>query len=159
MKLRIPLAVMVTAAERAPRLLTPNVYYGSQVIGVAVRLWPRRVPAQGHRMLSILWARPTAPRDYCHSCGRSVGHFTHCKSHDSNMERWREGDKFLVPIVAEEPDDRAEVEREYAVEFPGGYASISDDRGDVEDMVQWILDGRLVYREIRRGTWQAVPNE
>ncbi|WP_193510457.1 hypothetical protein [Cryobacterium sp. BB736] len=61
MKLRTPRVVMVTAAERARRLFTPNVYYDHQVIGVAVRLWPRRWPAHGHRMLSILWACPTVP--------------------------------------------------------------------------------------------------
>lgn len=61
MKPRMPRFVIVTAAERAPRLFTPNVYFGSQIIGVAVRLWPRRQPAHGHQMLSILWARPTAP--------------------------------------------------------------------------------------------------
>lgn len=61
MKLRIPKLTIVTAAERPQRTLTPNVYYGSQLIGVAVKLWPRRVPAHGHRMLSILWARPTVP--------------------------------------------------------------------------------------------------
>jgi hypothetical protein len=68
-KPRIPRVTMVTAAERAPRLFTPNVYYGTQVIGVAVRLWPRRVPPHGHRMLSILWARPVTPP----ACGWSVG--------------------------------------------------------------------------------------
>ena len=62
MKLRIPKVVLVTAVERAPRLLTANVYYESQVIGVAVRLWSRRAPAHGYRMLSILWARPTVPQ-------------------------------------------------------------------------------------------------
>jgi hypothetical protein len=58
---RKPRIAMVTAAERARHLVTPNVYYGNQVIGVAIRLWPRRTPQHGHRMLSILWARPTAP--------------------------------------------------------------------------------------------------
>ena len=53
MRLMIPRAVVCTATERPP-LVIPNVYYGSQLIGVGIRL-------AGRRYLSIQWARPTVP--------------------------------------------------------------------------------------------------
>lgn len=61
----MPRVVVCTAAERPP-VVFPNVYYGSQVIGLCVRL-------RGRRYLSVVWARPSVPKPLeCKECGHPV---------------------------------------------------------------------------------------
>jgi hypothetical protein len=42
---------------------------------------------------------------------------------------------------------------EWGIEYPGGVQQVSDDRGDVEDGVQWVVGGRLVRREVTYTEW------
>lgn len=58
---------------------------------------------------------------------------------------------------AEQGEGHAEY-AEYAVEFDGGITQVSDDRGDVEDWVQWIVGGRLVQREVYTTRWVRAPD-
>lgn len=48
---------------------------------------------------------------------------------------------------------------EYAVEYPAGVTQISEDPGDVEEWVQWIVDGQLVRRTVTHSEWQPVDPE
>lgn len=48
---------------------------------------------------------------------------------------------------------------EWAIEYPGGYQQVSDDRGDVEDGVQWVVDGQLVKRSVTYSEWVGADEE
>lgn len=61
MTLRVPRVLLYDGSGRPP-LLIPNVYWGRQVIGLAIRLWRlRRYRQPAYRILSIVWARPGRP--------------------------------------------------------------------------------------------------
>jgi hypothetical protein len=45
---------------------------------------------------------------------------------------------------------------EYAVEYPAGYAHVTDDLADAEEWAQWIVDGRVVARTVQESPWRRV---
>jgi hypothetical protein len=62
---------------------------------------------------------------------------------------WTEGDE--QPL--------AETVIEWAVQSPGGIHTITGDRAEAEEDVQWIVDGELVQRLRTTTDWQTVEEE
>lgn len=54
------------------------------------------------------------------------------------------------------------IRREWAVEYPGGLTHVSDDRAYAEEFEHWIIEGKLVTRQVGEGEWrppdQAGPD-